>query len=102
MGPSRPSTLACRASPVTSDAAATQAARPRLPWRSGTARASTTITGGNLGNQTWTLAGSPYIVTTVEGTTNLVYQTVSGNPGAQQANIPPNTSAKRLTWIERR
>ena len=46
--------------------------------------------------------GSPYIVTTVEGTTNLVYQTVSGNPGAQQANIPPNTSAKRLTWIERR
>lgn len=34
-----------------------------LLLRTGAARASTTITGGNLGNQTWTLAGSPYIVT---------------------------------------
>ena len=31
--------------------------------RAGTASASTMITGGNLGNQTWTPAGSPYIVT---------------------------------------
>jgi len=46
--------------------------------------------------------GSPFVVTTTQGTTNFVYQTVSGTPGAQQANIPANTSAKRLTWIERR
>jgi type IV pilus assembly protein PilY1 len=46
--------------------------------------------------------GSPYIVTTVEGTTNLIYQTVSGTPGSKQINLPPNTKAKRLTWIELR
>lgn len=46
--------------------------------------------------------GSPYIVTTAEGTTNLIFQTVSGTPGTQQVNIPSNTKAKRLTWIERR
>ena len=34
-----------------------------LLLRAGTARASTTIVGGNLGSQTWTPAGSPYIVT---------------------------------------
>jgi type IV pilus assembly protein PilY1 len=46
--------------------------------------------------------GSVYIVTTAEGTSNIVYQTISGTPGAQQVNIPSNTKAKRLTWIERR
>ncbi len=46
--------------------------------------------------------GSVYVVSTAEHTTNIVYQTISGTPGAQQINIPPNTKAKRLTWIERR
>jgi type IV pilus assembly protein PilY1 len=46
--------------------------------------------------------GSVYIVTTAEHTTNIVYQTITGTPGAQEINIPPNTKAKRLTWIERR
>jgi type IV pilus assembly protein PilY1 len=46
--------------------------------------------------------GSVYIVTTAERTTNIVYQTISGTPGAQKVNIPPNTKSKRLTWIERR
>jgi type IV pilus assembly protein PilY1 len=46
--------------------------------------------------------GSVYIVTTAERTTNIVYQTISGTPGAQQINIPPNSKSKRLTWIERR
>ena len=46
--------------------------------------------------------GSVYIVTTAEHTTNIVYQTISGTPGAQKVNIPPNTKSKRLTWIERR
>jgi type IV pilus assembly protein PilY1 len=46
--------------------------------------------------------GSVYVVGTAEGTTNIVYQTVSGTPGAQKINVPNNTKAKRLTWIERR
>jgi type IV pilus assembly protein PilY1 len=46
--------------------------------------------------------GSVYVVSTSEGKTNVVYQTVSGTPGAQQVNIPSNTKAKRLTWVERR
>jgi type IV pilus assembly protein PilY1 len=46
--------------------------------------------------------GSVYIVTTAEHTTNIVYQTVSGTPGAQKITLPPNTKSKRLTWIERR
>ena len=46
--------------------------------------------------------GSVYVVSTAEGKTNVVYQTVSGTPGGQQVNIPANTKAKRLTWIELR
>jgi type IV pilus assembly protein PilY1 len=46
--------------------------------------------------------GSVYVVQTVQGKPNIVYQTVSGTPGAQQVNIPSNTKAKRLTWIELR
>jgi type IV pilus assembly protein PilY1 len=46
--------------------------------------------------------GSVYIVTTAERTSNIVYQTISGTPGAQKINIPPNSKSKRLTWIERR
>ena len=43
-----------------------------------------------------------YVVTTAEGTANVVYQTISGTPAAQQVNIPSNVKAKRLTWIEQR
>jgi type IV pilus assembly protein PilY1 len=46
--------------------------------------------------------GSVFPVTTVEGTTNIVYQTVSDTPSAQKINIPSNTKAKRLTWVEKR
>src|SRR5271166_6236709 len=46
--------------------------------------------------------GSVYVVKTGQGTLNFVYQTISGTPGTQEANIPSNTKAKRLTWIERR
>lgn len=46
--------------------------------------------------------GSVYVVTTAENTSNIVYQTVSGTPGAQKVNFPSNTKAKRLTWVERR
>ena len=46
--------------------------------------------------------GSVYVVKTAEGTTNLIYQTISGKGSSQQVNIPPNTKSKRLTWVERR
>jgi hypothetical protein len=46
--------------------------------------------------------GSVYVVSTVEGKSNIIYQTVSGTPSSQQVNIPPNTKSKRLTWVERR
>jgi type IV pilus assembly protein PilY1 len=46
--------------------------------------------------------GSVYIVSTAEHTTNIIYQTISGTPGAQEVNIPSNTKAKRLTWVELR
>jgi hypothetical protein len=46
--------------------------------------------------------GSVYVVTTLQGTSNIIYQTVAGTPASQQVNIPPNTKSKRLTWVERR
>jgi type IV pilus assembly protein PilY1 len=46
--------------------------------------------------------GSVYVVKTKEGTTNLIYQTISGSGASQLVNIPPNTKSKRLTWVERR
>lgn len=46
--------------------------------------------------------GTPQIVNTAMNTTAMIYQTVSGNPGATQINPPPNTKANRLTWIELR
>ena len=47
-------------------------------------------------------AGSVYVVQTPEGMANIVYQTISGTPGAQRINVPSNVKAKRLTWIEQR
>jgi type IV pilus assembly protein PilY1 len=35
-------------------------------------------------------------------TLNAIYQTLSGNPGSQELNLPPIVSAHRLTWIEKR
>jgi hypothetical protein len=46
--------------------------------------------------------GSVYVVQTVEGKANIIYQTVTGSPSSQQINIPANTKSKRLTWIEKR
>jgi type IV pilus assembly protein PilY1 len=46
--------------------------------------------------------GSVYVVVTKEGTSNVIYQTVTGSPGSQQINIPPNAKSKRLTWVEKR
>jgi len=46
--------------------------------------------------------GSVYTVKTVEGTSNIIYQTITGGGAGQKVNIPANTKSKRLTWIERR
>jgi type IV pilus assembly protein PilY1 len=46
--------------------------------------------------------GSVYNVTTTEGTSYMVYQTIPGVPGTQKVSIPSNTKSKRLTWIEQR
>jgi type IV pilus assembly protein PilY1 len=46
--------------------------------------------------------GSVYVVQTVEGKANIIYQTVPGTPASQQVNIPANTKSKRLTWVEKR
>jgi type IV pilus assembly protein PilY1 len=55
--------------------------------------------------------GSVYIVKTKEGTTSLIYQTISpggsgglggSGGGGTNFNPPPNTKSKRLTWVERR
>jgi type IV pilus assembly protein PilY1 len=46
--------------------------------------------------------GSVYVVQTVEGKANIIYQTVSGSPSSQQINVPANTKSKRLTWVEKR
>jgi type IV pilus assembly protein PilY1 len=46
--------------------------------------------------------GSVYVVNTVEGKANIVYQTVSGTPGSQQVVLPSTVAAKRLTWVELR
>ncbi len=47
-------------------------------------------------------AGTPHVVTTAEKTTSLVYQTISSAPDALQVNLPANTKATRLTWVELR
>ena len=46
--------------------------------------------------------GSVDPVSTLQGTTNIVYSTTTGGYGAQQVNLPANTKSKRLTWVERR
>ena len=46
--------------------------------------------------------GSVYVVNTMEGKANIIFQTVSGTPSSQQINVPANTQSKRLTWVEHR
>jgi hypothetical protein len=59
---------------------------------------SDTIAAGVQTNAT----GSVYVIGTPQGLTNIVYQTVTGSPASQVINVPANSKAKRLTWIERR
>jgi type IV pilus assembly protein PilY1 len=63
--------------------------------------------GSNLAGIATSATGTPYVVTTVENTINIVYQTVSGTPGAKLLGLPPNPSPsggarKRVSWVELR
>lgn len=61
-----------------------------------------TLNNANVAGVETDATGSPYVVTTAEGTINLVYQTVKGIPGSDKANLPSNVKATRLTWVELR
>ena len=56
---------------------------------------------GAAGAQT-NATGSVYNVITSQGTSYIVYQTIPGVPGTQNAPNPSITKSKRLTWIEQR
>jgi type IV pilus assembly protein PilY1 len=64
----------------------------------------TVVTDPNEAGVETNATGSVYIVSNPGSklTSNIIYQTLSGTPGSQQINIPSNTKAKRLTWIEKR
>jgi type IV pilus assembly protein PilY1 len=57
--------------------------------------------GGIAGIET-DATGTSFPVTTATGATWLVYQTVLNAHQTTQVNLPTNTKAKRLTWIELR
>lgn len=59
-------------------------------------------TDANLTGVETDATGTPSVVTTTEGTTSLVYQTVGGTPGTTQISPPANMKATRLTWIQLR
>jgi type IV pilus assembly protein PilY1 len=46
--------------------------------------------------------GTSFPVVTADGSTWLVYQTVKDEHETEKINLPPNTKANRLTWIELR
>ena len=46
--------------------------------------------------------GTSFLVTTANGTTWLVYQTVTNTHETTQVNLPSNNTAKRVTWIQLR
>ena len=62
---------------------------------------SGSTTGGIAGIET-DATGTSFPVTTATGATWLVYQTVLNAHQTTQVNLPTNTKAKRLTWIELR
>jgi type IV pilus assembly protein PilY1 len=64
----------------------------------------TIVTDANEAAVQTNATGSVYIVSnpTSNPTSNIIYQTLSGNPGSQEIHVPSNVKAKRLTWIEKR
>jgi type IV pilus assembly protein PilY1 len=65
-------------------------------------KAFPTYTDLSLAGVATSATGTPYVVSTAENTINIVYQTVSGTPGAKLLNVPNNSKAKRNTWVELR
>ena len=66
-----------------------------LLLRTGTASAATMISGGNLGNQSWTVAGSPYIVT--GDSTIQVGATLTIQPGVTVELVTGDVQASGLS-----
>jgi type IV pilus assembly protein PilY1 len=75
---------------------------PTFTYTNPTTNITTLVSDATAAGVETNATGSVYVVNTTEGKSNIVYQTVSGTPGAQQVNIPTNVKAKRLTWVERR
>jgi type IV pilus assembly protein PilY1 len=75
---------------------------PTFTFTNPTTNISTVVSNPTAAGVETNATGSVYVVNTVEGKANIVYQTVSGTPGSQQVVFPSNTLAKRLTWVERR
>jgi hypothetical protein len=46
--------------------------------------------------------GTSFPVTAANGTTWLIYQTVTNQPQAMQVNLGANTVGRRLTWVQLR
>ncbi len=46
--------------------------------------------------------GTSFPVTAANGTTWLIYQTVTNQPQAMQVNLGANTTGRRLTWVQLR
>jgi type IV pilus assembly protein PilY1 len=75
---------------------------PTFTFTNPTTNISTVVSNPTAAGVETNATGSVYVVNTVEGKANIVFQTVLGTPGSQQVIIPSNTLAKRLTWVERR
>ena len=75
---------------------------PTFAFTNPTTNISTVVSNPTAAGAETNATGSVYPVNTVEGKTNIVFQTVQGTPGAQRVNIQASAMAKRLTWVERR
>jgi type IV pilus assembly protein PilY1 len=75
---------------------------PAFTFTNPTTNISTVVSNPTAAGIETNATGSVYVVKTVEGQTNIVFQTVQGTPGAQPINVQTNAVAKRLTWVERR
>jgi type IV pilus assembly protein PilY1 len=75
---------------------------PTFTFTNPTTNISTVVSNPIAAGVETNATGSVYVVNTVEGKTNIVYQTVSGTPGSQQVVLPSTVASKRLTWVELR
>jgi type IV pilus assembly protein PilY1 len=81
---------------------------PTFAFTNPTTNISTVVADPTAAGVETNATGSVFVVNTVEGKTNLVFQTVAGTVtgvtggNSTGLNVPTNVVAKRLTWVERR